>query len=213
MGALVQTYMQAGKPEKAEELLKSILKSSPDNVQAQVLLGSVYLDTKRPDEAEATYKAAIAKDPNNPLAYAALGQLYLGNKRFQQAEDILREGLKRQANNNVLHLQLAMALELSGQYDAAIAEYETMFAADPRSTIVANNLASLLSEHRGDPASLERAFTIASRLNGSEVPQFLDTLGWIYHLKSEYDQALPLVQPRLKRFRIGDISVSSGYHL
>ena len=87
-----------------------------------------------------------------------------------------------------------MALELSGQYDAAIAEYETMFAADPRSTIVANNLASLLSEHRGDPASLDRAFTIASRLKGSDVPQFLDTLGWIYNLKAEYDQALPLVQ-------------------
>jgi tetratricopeptide (TPR) repeat protein len=128
------------------------------------------------------------------LGYAALGQLYLSNKHFQQAEDILREGLKRQTNNNVLHLQLAMALELSGQYDAAIAEYETMFAADPRSTIVANNLASLLSDHRDDPASLDRAFTIASRLKGSDVPQFLDTLGWIYSLKGEYDQALPLVK-------------------
>jgi len=192
--SLVQAYLQAGKPEKAEQLLQSVLTSDPENIQARVLLGSVYRATNRTKEAEGAYKAAIEKDTKNPLGYAALGELYLGGGRSQDAEDILREGLAQQPGNNVLHLQLAMTLERAGKQDAAISEYETMFAADPRSTVVANNLASLLSEYRSDPASLERAFTIASRLKGSEVPQFLDTVGWIYYLRKDLDEALSSVK-------------------
>jgi len=59
---------------------------------------------------------------------------------------------------------------------------------------VANNLASLLSDHRTDAASLDRAFEIASRFRNSDVPQFLDTLGWVYERKGEFDHALPLLK-------------------
>ena len=193
-GALVQTYLKAGQPAKAEEFLKSALATNPDDIQTIVLLGSVYRATKKTAEAEKAYKLAIEKAPGNPMGYAALGQLYLANGDAKAAEAILRDGLKEQPQNNALRLQLAMVLEGAGSYDAAINEYETLFAADPRSTVVANNLASLLSEYRGDPASLERAFTIATRFQGSEVPQFLDTLGWIYYLRQEYDKALSPVK-------------------
>ena len=194
VAALVQGYLRAGDSAKAEELLKSILASDPNNAQARVLLGSVYLATQKPDDAEAAFKTAIEKDPTAAIGYSALGELYLRGKHFDQAEKTLQDGLKQQPNSNPLHLLLAMTYELSGQYDAAITEYETMLASDPRSTIAANNLASLLSEHRTDPASLERAYTIASRFADSNVPQFLDTLGWINYLRGKYDQALPLLK-------------------
>ena len=188
--ALVQTYLKAGQPAKAEEFLKSALATNPDDIQSVILLGSVYRATNKTAEAERTYKLAIGKAPGNPVGYAALGELYLVTGDAKAAEAILRDGLKEQPENNALRLQLAMTLQQAGQYDAAISEYETMFAADPRSTVVANNLASLLSEYRGDPANVERAFTIATRFQGSEVPQFLDTLGWIYYLRQDYDRAL-----------------------
>jgi tetratricopeptide (TPR) repeat protein len=192
--ALVQTYLKAGKPEKAEEFLKGLLTENPDDVQALILLGSVYRFTKKPAEAEEAYKSVIEKDPRNPTGYAALGELYLATGDAKSAEEILQEGLKQQPQNNALRLQLAMALQRAQDYDGAISEYETLFAADPRATVVANNLASLLSEYRGDPESLERAFTIASRFKGSEVPQFLDTLGWIYYLRHDYDRALSIIK-------------------
>ena len=193
LAALVDGYLKAGEPKKAEESLKSILSSDPNNVHAQVLLGRVYEFTKKPDEAEAAFKTAIEKNPTAAVGYAALGEFYGNNNRFEQAEKTLREGLKQHPDDNALRLLLAMSLEGSKQYDAAIVEYEAIFAADPRSVIVANNLASLLSE-RGDPTSVDRAYTIASRFADSDVPQLLDTLGWIYHLKGEYDQALLLLK-------------------
>ena len=194
VAALVQGYLRASDPAKAEALLNSILSSDPNNTQARVLLGSVYLAMKKPDAAEAAFKAAIDKDPNAAIGYSALGEFYANSKRFDEAANTLREGLKHQANNNVLQLLLAMTLERSGQYDAAVTEYEAMLTTAPQSTIVANNLASLLSERRNDPASLERAYAIANRFADSDVPQFVDTLGWIYYLKGKYDQALLLLK-------------------
>ena len=47
--------------------------------------------------------------------------------------------------------------EQAGRYEDAIGEYEQMYKADPRSTIAANNLASLLAEYREDEASFDRA--------------------------------------------------------
>jgi tetratricopeptide (TPR) repeat protein len=208
--ALVQTYLKAGETDKAEALLKSALSANPDDIQSLVMLGSVYRFAKKNAEAETIYKSAIEKAPNNPAGYAALGQLYLMTGNAKSAEEILRQGLSAQPQNAALKLQLAMTLEQFGKLDEAISEYEAMFAADPRSTVVANNLASLLSEYRGDPASVERAFTIATRFQGSEVPQFLDTLGWIYYLRKDYDRALSSI--KIAAEKVPDSGVYQ-YHL
>ena len=85
-----------------------------------------------------------------------------------------------------LQLLLATVLEREAKYDDAIDIYRKMIVADPTSTIVANNLASLLSDYHNDPASLDEAFQIASRFRSSDIPQFLDTLGWIYYLRGDY---------------------------
>ena len=45
---------------------------------------------------------------------------------------------------------LAGLLELKGDYEGAISEYEVMLKQDSGSMVVANNLASLLTDHRTD---------------------------------------------------------------
>lgn len=61
--------------------------------------------------------------------------------------------------------------------------------------MVANNLASLLATYRDDPASLDRAFTIARRLRASDMPFFQDTYGWILHRRGDDIQALTYLAP------------------
>ena len=48
-------------------------------------------------------------------------------------------------------------LNQTHEYEAATSEYEHIVSKQPGSMIAANNLASLLSNHRTDKASLERA--------------------------------------------------------
>ena len=194
LASLVRAYVAAGKRDVAEQFLKSILQSNPGNELAQVLLGSLYALDKQPDQAEATFKAAISAKPDSALGYQAMAQFYAGTGHLDQAEQVAREGLQHVPDNGQLRLMLALMLERDGKYDDAIQEYQTLNKADPQSTVVANNLASLLSDYRTDPASLDQAFEIASRFRSSEIPQFLDTLGWIYYLKGENAQALTLLK-------------------
>ena len=194
MGDLVRAYMQAGQLDKAENFLNSTLQSNPQNVQALVLLASVQAANKQLDQAEATLKQAVAADASGMAGNRALAEFYVSTGRFADAEAAVRAALSHQGNDAPAHLLLAMILERSGQFEKAIAEYESLFAGDPRSAVVANNLASLLSEHRSDQASLDRAYEVAARFQQTEIPQYQDTLGWIYYLKGDYAKAVTLLK-------------------
>ena len=196
--------------DTAEQYLNTVLKSSPDNQLAQVLLASLDVLNKKPAEAEAAYRAAIAAKPDAPLGYLALVQYYAGANRLDEAEQTAKDGLAHVPDNPQLQLQLAGVLERAGKYSDAISLYETMIKSDPRSTIIANNLASLLSDYGTDPGSLDRALEIASRFRTSEIPQFVDTLGWIYYLKGDYTQALTLLKTSADRLQT---VAAAQYHL
>ncbi|MEE3100076.1 MAG: tetratricopeptide repeat protein, partial [Pseudomonadota bacterium] len=65
----------------------------------------------------------------------------------------------------------------------------------PSSTVVANNFASLLADHRAsDPEQLDRAFNIAKRFRGSDQPYLTDTYAWLLHLTGSSADALPLLR-------------------
>lgn len=190
---LIGAFVSAGRHEAATAHLEAILVDEPDNTLARTLLGSVYMAQSRLDEAEDAYKLAAAH-PESALGNSSLAKFYMATNEPENAEATIRAGLAKEATNTGLQLMLTTILQQEQRFDEAIAEYEIMFAADPDSTIVANDLASLLSERKGDPESLDRAFEIAQRFRTSEVPQYLDTLGWIYYLRGEYSSALPLLR-------------------
>ena len=73
-----------------------------------------------------------------------------------------------------------------------------------------DNLASLLATYRGDEESVDRAFSIARRLRGTEVPPFQDTYGWILHRRGEAEEALTYLEPAARALS-GDAIVQ--FHL
>jgi tetratricopeptide (TPR) repeat protein len=194
MYALVRTYLRAGKPDQALTFLQAVLKADASNAEAYVLLGSVQLANKLPDQARQSLLKAIEKQPRKAIGYRALSDFYVLQKNDAEALKVARAGLKEQADSSSLHLTLAGILERTGDYDAAISEYEILLAHDPSSMIVANNLASLLSEHRTDKASLQRAETLAASLRKSPFPQFKDTMGWVSYLQGDYKPAVSLLE-------------------
>ena len=73
---------------------------------------------------------------------------------------------------------------------------------EPGSVVVANNLASLLADHRTDRTSHERAYNLALTLRKSQVPHFKDTLGWIHYQRGEHKAALPCLRKRRANCRV-----------
>lgn len=195
---IVQTQIQAGKTAEARAYLDTALQKNPKDKTLRMLSGNLDLMLGKPDLAEATYRALIAEDAAFEPAVPRLYGLLQAAGRAAEAAAVLDAGLAAQPKSGTLRWLKAGALEQSGQIDAAIALYETLYAEDSSNTIVANNLASLITAHHDDDASLARAEAIARRLRELEAPAFQDTYGWIAFRRGNLDEALSHLEPAAK---------------
>jgi Flp pilus assembly protein TadD len=115
--------------------------------------------------------------------------------RTAEARAALGEALTQLPDAPELLWADASFLEQEGDFEGAIAVYERLYEMMSSSPVVANNLASLISTYRDDAESLERAYLIARRLQGSEMPPFQDTYGWIAYRRGQYEEALAHLEP------------------
>ena len=195
---LVQSYVAAGDPAAARRALAGVLDKDPASVPARLLLAGLDQQAGDTAAAEAGYRAVAADAPALPQAHLALYGFLAGEGRTAEARAALDAGLAAAPDSAALVFAKAGLLEKEGDIDGAIAAYEGLYARDSGSPVLANNLASLLTSYRDDAASLERAFTIARRLRGTEVPYFQDTYGWIQHRRGDQDEALRYLAPAAK---------------
>lgn len=188
--SLVRTYVQAGQIAEAETFLRSILTANAKNADALVLTGSIKELQKKPEEAEAAYKQSIDDQPDNPAGYIALSKLYLSQGKIPEAEALLQQGRQKLPSNLEINLSLAGVLEMKNDIEGAISLYEEQLRLYPDVPIIINNLASLLAEYRTDAASLSRSLQLSKRLAAIDVPQFMDTMGWVAYRNGDYRAAL-----------------------
>jgi tetratricopeptide (TPR) repeat protein len=194
MNSLVAALLKANRNNQAISFLKSVLVKNPGNANALVLLGSTQLTSGAADQAVKTFSEAVKAQPEDPAGYQALTDFYLGKKDYDEAIKVVRGGIKQQPEMMALRVMLATALEQKGDFEAAISEYEFLLDREPGSMIVANNLASLLLDHRSDKASLKKAQSLAAFLRKSPIPQFKDTLGWVSFHQGDYRTAVSLAE-------------------
>ncbi|MEM1314804.1 MAG: tetratricopeptide repeat protein, partial [Pseudomonadota bacterium] len=146
------------------------------------------------EEAERLLKRVIELAPQNAGAYASLARIYNSQGRQDELNEILTRGLELSENSISLRVTQAMQLETQGDVDGAIEIYEDLYQLRPRSAVIANNLASLLADHRGeDPAVIERAYNIAKRFRNVDQPYLQDTYGWLLYLTGDVRNAAPVI--------------------
>ncbi|MEM7668254.1 MAG: tetratricopeptide repeat protein, partial [Pseudomonadota bacterium] len=196
VAAVMQAYVRDGKVDEAVLFLEDILADNPEDLQALGLRGNLYLAEGDFEKAEAHFRTILKIDPSNGGAHSALARLYSLSGDEATAEQVLLTGLETSPDSLILITRLAQYREGQGNFDEAIELYRRLYKRIPDSLLVANNLASLLSDHyQDDPEAVERAYTIASRLRPSDLPQYRDTYGWTRYLKGEYDVALERIEP------------------
>ncbi len=193
--AILQTYLEADDFEAAEEYVNQLIAEQPESATLKMFLASVFVRSERIDDAREIYRSLLAEDDQREPVWRALYSTELGEGNFDGARGVLEEALNAVPDApNLLWLR-AGELERDGEIDAAIEIYEGLYEALPNSPIVANNLASLIATFQTDPAQIERAYTIARRLRGVEVPAFQDTYGWIAYRRGFIDDALEHLEP------------------
>ncbi|MEM7011697.1 MAG: tetratricopeptide repeat protein [Verrucomicrobiota bacterium] len=196
VAALVQTYIRNGEVGRATGFLDGLLEENPSNLQALGLRGNIHLASGEQEKAAALYRRILDVDPGNAGALSALARMYQTTGDSEEAEQSLLDGLAINPDNLFLKTRLAQFRELQGEFDSAIELYSEVYEQVPNSLLIANNLSSLLADHRADDAeAVERAYKMANRLRDTQLPHYRDTFGWTRHLRGEHEEALAYIEP------------------
>lgn len=177
--AVLRAHMQNGAFDNARSYLDTLMQQHPDNQIYQVFDAALKNAMGDHAGAEERYRALIAERPEaERLRVELIRTLNAAGKR-DEAKLALDEAMAVLPDGLDLNWIRASNLERDGDAEGAIAVYEKLYAINSGSTIIANNLASLLTTARSDPESLEQAWTVARRLRDADLPAFQDTYGWI----------------------------------
>jgi uncharacterized protein (TIGR03790 family) len=110
------------------------------------------------------------------------------------ALESLRAAVQAEGGLTDARTLLADALQKRQDYQGANEQYVGILKNEPNHLVALNNLASNLAEHLGRPQEAlqyaQRAFTL-----GGRVPAVADTLGWVYHLLGDEENATKLLGP------------------
>lgn len=191
---LVRSLNAAGRRQEAVDLLKQLRAGTgkDNSTFSNFLLADIYGQGGDRAEAERALEAAISSRPDIPDGYLQLAKLYTDDPAAQIR--IYQRGLKALPGNAYIGLPLAVALEEAGQYEAMITSLESLHKANPAIPQVTNNLAMAILDHRTDAASYQRALELARKIESSNDPLLLDTVGWAYYRAGEYAQAVSVLE-------------------
>ncbi len=191
---LVRSLNAAGKRQEAVALLNQLKAGAGKDNSAfsDLLLADIYGQSGDRAEAEKSLEAAIKSRPDIADGYLQLARLYAGDPAAQIR--IYERGMKALPGNAYIGLPLAVALEGAGQFEAMISSLESLYKNNPGIPQVVNNLAMAILDHRSDPASYQRALELARKIESSNDPLLLDTVGWAYYRAGEFAQAASVLE-------------------
>lgn len=196
LALLIRTQISAGDWDAAQATLQEALKTSNDTATLRFIQAALNVASGRLDEAEATYTELLDENPQEVRAVLAYENLLRRTDRAAEADALLdRAFAAYETPPTILLWTQARSLEQRQDFEGAIGVYETLYETDSNNAILANNLASMLASYRQDEDSLQRAYVIARRLRGTNVPEFQDTYGWIEYRRGNPEEALKYLEP------------------
>jgi tetratricopeptide (TPR) repeat protein len=212
--AIIRTRLANGELIEARSFMNDLLsqtpEDSPDRIGVLFLNAALTATEGDYDSARAIYRGILSSEPEIEAVWRALIATVVREGSLDEAVSIVDESLVALPGSANLRWIKAGLAEQQGEIEEAIELYEALYADDSNSTIIANNLASMITTYRDDEESLERAFVIARRLRGTDFPAFQDTYGWIAYRLGNYEDALENLEPAAAGLP-GDPTVQ--YHL
>jgi predicted Zn-dependent protease len=192
---VVQAMLGTGRAEAARDYLDAELAKAPQNVDLRLIDASLRESMGEVEAAEGVLRELLAEDPAMSNVTEQLYGLLSRTGRAEEATAVLDAGIAARPDAARLLWIKAGLWERAGDLAGAIAIYEQLYAQNSSSVVIANNLASLLSQQSTSPETLDRAFAIARRLNGTTEPAFQDTYGWLLSQRGEHAEALDYLEP------------------
>jgi len=154
-----------------------------------VHIGYLYGIQKNYTKAEEFLARAIEKLPENPGPYFFRGLINIWGENYVKAKENISIAINKKNDEETFFFYLAFVNEKLGQYEEAEENLRDAIRVNPESARSMNFLAYLFAEKN---INLEEAFTLVTKALDIEPGNsaYLDTLGWIYYQKGNYEKAL-----------------------
>jgi len=168
-----------------------------DLIQIWMLRGLAYMRMDSLDTAENIFEQAEKKFTRDPEIPYYLGVIANQQKKFSRAVAWFNKALEIDPSNDQTALALAGAFDELRQYDNAENLYAKLLESNPDSPIILNNYAYHLSVQAKD---LDRALEMSQKAVTAAPGNapYLDTLGWIYFQKGEYEKAKNYIEQAME---------------
>jgi tetratricopeptide (TPR) repeat protein len=122
------------------ELLR-LAKDSPLDNGAKLQMALLAIADKK--YAEGVDSLNTLRGSGDPEVFVALASVYSMQRNFDKAIEILNDGVKKSDNPILVHTQLATTAAYAKRYDLAIAEFQKVLEADPKSVETIRRLADV----------------------------------------------------------------------
>jgi tetratricopeptide (TPR) repeat protein len=128
----VQSLMRLNRHGEARAELNRLARQFPQSLEVQLQLGALAVLEKKYAEAEGILQKLRKSGPGELRATFGLAEAYARRSEFDKALQLLSEEAKKTQDVSVRRM-LAETAVRAERYDLAIAEYERLLSADPKS--------------------------------------------------------------------------------
>jgi tetratricopeptide (TPR) repeat protein len=176
----------------ASERVRRHREKASDSAAGEFLEGQIYAAEDQRDRAKAALLRALQLDPGFSSASDLLISTYIASNQLTEALGQLQGVLSKNPNNVRMLISSALVYEKMRRFSDARDAYEKVLSVNPDFLPALKALASLYAKRLNE---LDRAYDLArkARSLGPEDAEIGDTLGWIFYERTDYEQALTLL--------------------
>ncbi|MBD3419955.1 MAG: tetratricopeptide repeat protein [Chitinivibrionales bacterium] len=169
----------------------------PEYVDAWRQLCYLYIKNKDYAQALQSTQRFTANQPDRGISWRLLGSVHNMRKEFRKAEKALLKSLELDSSDAYAWFELGSARERRQDIAGATRAFRKVLAFQPEDAATANYLGYMWAEN---DINLDSAKTLLESALAQD-PQngaYLDSYGWIFYKKKDYDNALVFISKALE---------------
>ena len=163
---------------------------------AQVHAAMILKKEGKLDDAIGLITRSMQKKADQAMLYFYLSSLYEEKKDMATAEKTVVEGIRRFPRNTDLHYILGTILEKTNRFEESIKSMEKVLDIDPQNADALNFIGYSYAD-RGVNLDVAEQMILQALKIKPENGYIIDSLGWVYFKKNQYDSALQHIRKAL----------------
>jgi len=190
---LASAYEERGDLDQALTHFQKLEAGSDYFANAQMHIAYIFDAQDKEEEAEAVLRKALSMDQEKEEIYLMLGSILEGQEKYADAISIIQEGMKHYPRNAEFVFRLGVVLDKSGEKEASLEQMRHVLEIEPDHADALNYIGYTYAEQG---IRLDEAFALIQKALQikPESGYIIDSLGWVYFQKGEYEEALKHLQ-------------------